>query len=647
MPLQIWTGQGRFQTQHENDALDQIILALQRRYGETEERVDLVFNFHCARCDIDLAIFKSNAIAIIELKRADNPFDATVNGAWKFHNGGFLKGGREENPFQQLKNYRYRVIAFLEKNKYKFLSEQKAKQAEFESISGIIAIWPTLHSDSIIRIGAYHRWFHLVGNNQLVDRFANISSEVTYLELHEISALLRDVLNCRRLTKVSDASSQLSKPKVFICYSENDNDVATRLKEELEESSLLEVKAESHLLAVSAVTEEYIASCDHTVFLLTDSSWDDEYVSRVLGLVAQLHRKRRNPRPSICGVLCQKTCTFLEFSPRAWDGKLLSSTINFENIQRFRLGDPSLEQWLMVKATFIDLANETHHGLLQKSRSVYENLFADEDRSDWEEIESWLEDNSVAAQNGSPWRETYGVLHTAANVIGMTYISGHSDHEWQFGSYFAVQHEWRKRNRAKQFLAELSDHLQKLIPKTKGVVFEVDPVQPRFLTELSARTELGNQEDHDHVIKSLLAAKRICFYERLCCVVFLTGDGEPLPYLQPAMEVPLRIDTAHSRILMVHLFDPMLKQDIIEGKVSTSPMVESMINFIYDFVYEESYGDDCSPEIPGYSEYVNSVKTEVYKSSSGWHLGILHLENKLNELIRRARQEGWEEQLTL
>lgn len=645
MALEIWTGQGRFRHTHENIARDQIISALQRRFGTSDEHVVAVFNFICGHNELDLAIFKSDGIAIVDFKDCAKAFHASKSGPWRIKGGGELKGGGRENPFHQLSDYRYGMMDALSRTKGLFLRPEKAASADFEHIKAIVAVTPNLHPDFTTDINmAGARWFHITGANELPSLIGQIATPLFHFDPSELTTLVEDVLKCRPLTR-------LSKTKVLICYAPGDNTIALQLKRELQFSSTMDIVCESPQLAMSGELAAHIHECDHIIAILSSLSHRDDGVLKVLDTTFQLRERRARPHPSIVAVLPQFADSSLDFSADMRERGNLAER-EFSKVKRFALQDNNedLIKWLMATLVVIDVSEGDHLKLFWQSVPVYEELFPDiAERDTPEDIWSWLQDAQDEASHGGEWRDVYTVLRTGENILGMAYISAHIYRKWCFGSYFGVLDGWRQDERAKDFLDEIVRHLQALSPDTKGIVFEVDPIDFDLLRRADQRSQVGGHDDQKQIEASLRAAKRIRFYQRFGPLVVLGANGQPLNYWQPAMDEVSNVRNERSLILMVYIVDEQLRERMISDSVSMCTTAGDVINFAYD-MYKGAYGADSPTEVRGFGEYLERLRMAVLKdSAAGYRLGRWVFEpddrRLINRLFRRSREEGWIEQI--
>ena len=225
MSFHVWcgsaNGQPEFEHTHEESAARDAIGQLRHHYNESQDFCHLGLNLHCNGRDLDALVLKHNAIIVIEFKDCAAPIQGAENGAWAVvgDNHGTLNEGRH-NPFQQVRSYRYAVRQHLHESRCDFLPQQKAAQATFDHVSGVVCVSPDLHQDSQIDVNqGGNRWFHIVGLPGLGDLVLDIRSTRISLTDAEARRYVEDVLTCSAYqdTEGRDAQAalQFSKPEPY------------------------------------------------------------------------------------------------------------------------------------------------------------------------------------------------------------------------------------------------------------------------------------------------------------------------------------------------------------------------------------------------------------------------------------------------
>jgi TPR repeat protein len=200
MPVTFWTGEPKPKQTHEAIAYKRLIELFKEQFDGAETPVFVLFDFSIGM-DLDIAVFTTDALAVVELKECAAPFEGGENGAWVIKDGRVppteLKGGRHGNPYQQINRYRYAMIEYLDKNATRFLSEQKARQTRFHHVAGIIAVSPALNPQSTLDL-AHHPWLHVLGLEQVADRVDSLTSSMFCFTEQELHRLVSEVLRCRQ-----------------------------------------------------------------------------------------------------------------------------------------------------------------------------------------------------------------------------------------------------------------------------------------------------------------------------------------------------------------------------------------------------------------------------------------------------------------
>jgi hypothetical protein len=445
----------------------------------------------------------------------------------------------------------------------------------------------------------------------------------------------------------------MPEAKVFISHSAEDSDIALKVKYRLEKLGVEAWCYESDILfgdRIPSEIERGIRECDCLLVVLSDSAQESEWVARELGLALELHAERDEELPIIIGVQCGRPWTYRVFEPRAFNGGWpIVHTHDFSAARYFsfntKTGNDDMEQLVdqvRPRSDFIGSIDGSEGELLHSSFRCYETLFPDPgERDEPSDIETWLEEARRAALTGSPWREIYGVLHMGSLVIGMAYLTAHLGRHWCFGNYFGVRAAWRQNHRAKKFLDDVEARLRAIDPKTKGILFEVEPVDFDCLSRAAARERIAGHPDERDVLLNLRRVRRVALYqmEDVSALSFLSTDNRPLPYWQPAMSDSLDAADEREMILMVRLWG-----HIDPGSVD----VEEILDFIYDDLYRDAYGGAGGVEIPGFRHHVAMVKLRVKEGTKvGWQLGKVPIPKPVRRLLSHAHDEGLSGHLAL
>jgi len=196
----------------------------------------------------------------------------------------------------------------------------------------------------------------------------------------------------------------------------------------------------------------------------------------------------------------------------------------------------------------------------------------------------------------------------------------------------------------------MSAHLRTTFPAARGIVFEIESVNFPLLHRAAERPRVGGLDDEDRIAASVRAARRLAFYQAYQCLTMLGPTGEPPRYRHPALCQPLNESNERDQLIMVYLFDFREADLIVRKKLSSGPISQGIIDFIYD-VYSDSYGEHTRTAIPGYDRYLANHKSRTFQQSDQWSLGnwLALSENRslLKSLAKRAADEGWSNKIEL
>ena len=195
MSVEVWVGE-----MPEHSSERKAMVSLARALEPLNELCIMLVSFNVPDSgNIDLAIIKQDGIFVIELKHCESAVIGGINGDWRIvdSQGNLVKILNEgrRNPYNQVLQYRYGLMNFLEQNKAQFLPAQKASQVRFKDIKCVVAISPELHSNSQINVD----WKVTVkGLNELHQHLFSEISRVISLTETEMTAIPK-ILNCTHL----------------------------------------------------------------------------------------------------------------------------------------------------------------------------------------------------------------------------------------------------------------------------------------------------------------------------------------------------------------------------------------------------------------------------------------------------------------
>ena len=226
MTVELWLG-SEFEHAHEMRALREILTQLVTHFADDSELYLLMANFYCDGEEIDLALIKKRAVIILELKECETAVTGSPNGEWRTQDGHTLNAGRR-NPFQQVRQYRYTLMNYMQLHRYEFLNQQKAGQVSFEHISGLVVFSPVLSPASHIEIAKRdQKWFTVVGLDQLWTELKDRRSNQININQGDARKFAAQVLNLQRV----DIEAYLGQPLPETTIEEETVETETPTKE--------------------------------------------------------------------------------------------------------------------------------------------------------------------------------------------------------------------------------------------------------------------------------------------------------------------------------------------------------------------------------------------------------------------------------
>lgn len=97
----------------ENQMLQAFLERLEPRWGTSTDWIVVIANSLWNGAEIDLVCILPSAILVVDFKSHRGRLTGTENGPWQA-NGVLVKGGRKDNPYQQLRDNKFSILNWLE-----------------------------------------------------------------------------------------------------------------------------------------------------------------------------------------------------------------------------------------------------------------------------------------------------------------------------------------------------------------------------------------------------------------------------------------------------------------------------------------------------------------------------------------------------
>ena len=169
---------------HENKMLRAFIQALKADWAGSGKDITLIANSMWDGNEIDLVCLLPTAVLIVDFKHYSGHLVGGENGPWRA-NGDEVKGGSKANPYQQVRDYKFAIIGWLEK--YSLLPGQNIGH-----INGAIVFTGPITGAINVSIKATY-WFHatdIAGSPAILADLASTALRVTPRDIEAIKQAL-------------------------------------------------------------------------------------------------------------------------------------------------------------------------------------------------------------------------------------------------------------------------------------------------------------------------------------------------------------------------------------------------------------------------------------------------------------------------
>jgi len=168
---------------HEKEAVLTLARMMQRAFSVSDQFYLLATNVRFWRAQADALVFTPRAIVLIELKACGDPVYGRAHGPWYVLPGGDkIHGGSHDNPYQQVIATRETLTKYLDRNRRRFLLDDRVRDTHgrWGHVSAAIAFSPHLHPNSdIVTPPESRAWLGVIGLNEAAEfLFARFSPQL-------------------------------------------------------------------------------------------------------------------------------------------------------------------------------------------------------------------------------------------------------------------------------------------------------------------------------------------------------------------------------------------------------------------------------------------------------------------------------------
>lgn len=169
---------------HENKMLRAFIQALKADWAGSGKDITLIANSMWDGNEVDLVCLLPTAVLIVDFKHYSGHLVGGENGPWRM-NGDEVQGGSKANPYQQIRDYKFAIIGWLEKQG--LLAGQNIGH-----INGAVVFTGPITGNIDVSVRATY-WFHatdLAGSAAILADLASTALKVTSRDIEAIKKAL-------------------------------------------------------------------------------------------------------------------------------------------------------------------------------------------------------------------------------------------------------------------------------------------------------------------------------------------------------------------------------------------------------------------------------------------------------------------------
>jgi hypothetical protein len=185
---------------HENQMLQAFLLQLEERWADSDDWIFVIANSMWSGAEIDLVCILPSAIIVADFKSYEGVISGTENAAWTA-DGIIVKGGRKNNPFQQLRDNKFAVLNWLE-------SKRMLKGRALGHISSSVIFSGSI-TDNLDLSPKVRSWFYPTDLGNCAKLFDNVASPDLRIEKKEVQEII-DRLGARSM------SWESKRPKIHV-----------------------------------------------------------------------------------------------------------------------------------------------------------------------------------------------------------------------------------------------------------------------------------------------------------------------------------------------------------------------------------------------------------------------------------------------
>jgi hypothetical protein len=361
---------------------------------------------------------------------------------------------------------------------------------------------------------------------------------------------------------VTDAHKYIS---VFISHSVENNEEARHYEKVLTNAGFAAFQYGHGLHSgdhIAATVASQIRQCHFFLFIVSDYSMRSEWVQRELGLALELRRQSGGYKPVIIPLYAKEAIWRkthirpVEFPTLDFETGERRPEYNLSRVRgldKYANPDVDSDEFLVSQMKPALLVSRSDFGDESQFHEtgvfdLYEELFADIERDDREDIVRWVlhSDLGITRRFKLSIEQTieytldsrYFIMTLAGHAIGLAFFTYDASNLLVYGNYIAVHECWRATDLASAFVDKIVEVLGELFPDYLGIVFEVETVNRKNLERIVQYLEASDEptfqtgQDRDEFRK----ARRIIWYQWIDCNFFIDKiTRTPIPTTSPCL----------------------------------------------------------------------------------------------------------------
>jgi len=268
-----------FSTTHEREFWNEFRVLFEKEYSGKEENSVLIGNIVIGGKDLmDAVIIKKDAIIILDFKDGGGDIQFKEKEVWIRKDGSEIKGGSFDNPYLQMRYYKFKLKEFLDKKKIDY---PEIDEANLNHINGLVLFRDNIAFDQTTLPGNLKPWFHISDKDNSITKIKSITTRTVNISNNSLLKIY-DIFDSKSLEqKINENVTLVKKNKTiketeaerimdyYISCLEQEEFKSLRLKVNLLNGNLPVTGANFHQLNVKF--NDFICKDQNEIYFSEDS----------------------------------------------------------------------------------------------------------------------------------------------------------------------------------------------------------------------------------------------------------------------------------------------------------------------------------------------------------------------------------------